>query len=372
MKIISIFILISVAFNVHSEPTSTEIPNSIQKSQAPTQTETQIQTPNLNPQKPTYIGLLLPDTKTPRFLQYDKPLFEKKLKSLGNYEIIYFNADENALLQKRQADTLFDKGIEVLVLVAVDTTLAQRIVLEANKRDIPVIAYDRMIPKSKIAYFVSFDGVKVGELQGKALVDKLDADQAEGGLLVLNGPPTDTNALLYKDGASKFLNNRKYPVLATFIVPGWRKDRARNWVSEQIPKFSHDIVGVYAANDVLAGAVADAFKEAELPVPPVTGQDANLDAIQRIITGDQYMTVYKNFKLEAEKAAEAVVDLIIGNRAVGNTIVNNIPTTLIPVVAVTINNINSTVIKDGFHTVDQICRTAYVAACEKAGLMKAE
>jgi D-xylose transport system substrate-binding protein len=315
------------------------------------------------------IALLLPDSKTARYESFDRPLFEAKVASLGNYEVVYSNADQDAAKQQTQAESALASGVKVLVLDPVDAAAAVSIVASANAQGIPVLAYDRIVDGGTLAYYVSFDNERVGEMQGAALVDKLERDAATGGILMVNGSPTDNNATLFKRGALNVINNSDYSVLAQFDTPDWSPDKAQEWVAGQLTQYSGKYSAVYAANDGTAGGAIAALKAANVtPWPVVTGQDAELAGIQRIVAGEQYMTVYKAIKLEAEKAAEIAVALAKGEKVSSATAVKGTPTTLFDPVVVTIDTIMSTVVADGFWTVAEICTPDYADACAAAGI----
>ena len=316
------------------------------------------------------IALLLPESKTARYESFDRPYFEKRITELGDYEVLYSNADQDAAKQQSQAEAALASGVAVLVLDPVDSAAAVSIVTAANAQGVPVVSYDRLVAGGRLDFYVSFDNERVGELQGTALIDKLDADEAGGGILVLNGSPTDGNAILFKEGAHSVIDGSGYEILAEFDTPDWSPDKAQEWVAGQITQFSGQISGVYAANDGTAGGAIAALKAANVsPLPVVIGQDAELAAIQRIVAGDQYMTIYKAMRAQAELAAEVAVALAKGEAVSGETTMQGTPTTLLPIVVVTIDNILETVVADGLYTIDEICTPEYAAACEKAGIL---
>ncbi|SEH60485.1 MULTISPECIES: sugar ABC transporter substrate-binding protein [unclassified Leifsonia] len=326
------------------------------------------------------IGLLLPDSVTARYEAADKPFFEAKVAELcSGCKVLYANADGDASKQQQQAESMLTQGVKVLVLDPFDGEAAASIVGEAKAKNVPVISYDRLINSPDSNYYISFDNEKVGQLQAQALVDKLKKDgvASGSGILMVNGSPTDNNATLFKKGAHSVIDSSGFKVLAEFDTPGWDPAKAQDWVSGQVSQFKDQIKGVYAANDGTGGGAIAAMKAANLnPLPPVTGQDAELAGIQRILSGDQYMTVYKAIKPEAEKAAELAIDLTKGNKPKGDTTVKTaggaeIQSFLLTPVAVTADNIESTVVKDEFYGSDsaaKICTAAYKAACDKYGV----
>ena len=325
------------------------------------------------------IALLLPESQTTRYEQFDKPYFEKKVKELcSDCKIAYNNANQQTDTQQQQAEAALNDGAAVMVLDPVDGAAAGSIVNTAKAKKVPVISYDRLITGADVDYYISFDNVRVGELQGQALVDKLKKDgKTSGNIVMINGGPTDNNAKLFNQGAHKAMDSSGFTLVPKpdFFTPDWKPENAQNFMDGQISKLGKTgFVGVYAANDGTAGGAIAAMKAAGIkPIPPITGQDAELPAIQRILIGDQYMTVYKAIKPEAEKAAEMAVALAKGNKVEGaDAKVNNgskdVASVLLQPVAVTKDNINDTVIKDGFYTVAQVCTPVYAAACKTAGI----
>lgn len=327
------------------------------------------------------IALLLPETKTARYETQDKPNFEAKVKALcPSCEIIYSNADQDASQQQQQAEAAITQGANVLVLDPVDSDAAGVIAKDAKAAGIPVISYDRLIKGgASVDYYISFDNAKVGELQAQALLDKLTAMGDQNGTIVMiNGSPTDNNATLFKQGAHSVFDNSGLTIGKEYDTPDWSPDQAQTEMDQAITALGADgFVGVYAANDGTAGGAIAAMKAAGIDpsTRPITGQDAELAAIQRILAGEQYMTVYKAIKPEAEAAAELAVDLATGKTVpsdmVNNTVNNgtmDVPSILLTPVAVTVDNIKDTVVADGFWTVDQICTADYTTACKTAGL----
>jgi len=317
----------------------------------------------------TKIALLLPESKTARYENFDRPYFEAKLKTLGEYEVLYSNADQDAAKQQTQAEAALVSGVDVLVLDPVDSAASASIVSSANAQGIPVIAYDRFIEGGTLAYYVSFDNEEIGRLQGEALVAKLDKDGAVGGVLMLNGSPTDANAAGFKDGAHSQIDGSDYTVLAEFDTPDWSPDKAQEWIAGQITQYGGEFAAVYAANDGTAGGAIAALKAANVaPFPIVSGQDAELSAIQRIVAGDQYLTIYKAMREQAELAAVIADKLARGEEVTSDFTYRDTPATLLTGVVVTIDNIMETVVKDGIYTVDEICTPAYADACARAGI----
>ncbi len=322
------------------------------------------------------IALLLPESKTSRYESHDRPHFERKVKELcPDCEVIYSNADQDASKQQSQTEAALTNGAQVLVLDPVDSASAAAMVARARQSKVPVISYDRLITNSDVDYYISFDNEKVGKLQGQALLDKLKADGKDKGTIVMiNGAPTDNNAKLFKAGAHSVLDGSGLVVGAEYDTPDWSPDKAQQQMEQAVTSLGKDkIAGVYAANDGTAGGAIAAMKAAGVnPLPPVTGQDAELAGIQRIIAGEQFMTVYKAIKPEAEVAAELAVALLRGQVPEGkvNAKVNNgqkdVPSILLPPVAVTKENVKSTIVADGFWKAEEICSGSYKDACASA------
>jgi D-xylose transport system substrate-binding protein len=330
--------------------------------------------------KTAKVGLLLPDSVTARYAAADKPYFEAKMKSLcPSCTVLYANADADPAKQQQQAQSMLTQGAKVLVLDPQDGKAAASIVAAAKQKNVPVISYDRLINSADLSYYISFDNEKVGQLQAQALVDKLKTDKVPSGsgILMVNGAPTDPNAAQFKKGAHSVIDSSGYKVLAEYDTIDWQPTNAQSWASSQITKFGNKITGIYAANDGTAGGVIAAEKAGNFKPVPLTGQDAQLSGIQNILAGTQYMTVYKAVKPEAEDAASMAWALLNGktwDKATSTVTPDaggSIKSELLQPVAVTADNIESTVVADQFYGSDsaaQICTAAYQAACTKYGI----
>src|SRR4051794_9737341 len=322
------------------------------------------------------IALLLPETKTARYEAQDRPLFEKKVKALcSDCEIIYSNADQDASKQQQQAEAAITNGAKVLVLDPVDSASAGAIVTRAKQSNIPVVSYDHLITNADVDYYISFDNEQVGKLQASTLVKKMGN---KGTIFMINGAPTDNNAKGFKKGAHSVLDGSGVKIGKEYDTPDWSPDKAQTEAQQAITALGKNgFQGVYAANDGTSGGAIAAMKGAGIDpkTKPSTGQDAELAGIQRIVTGDQYMTVYKAYKPEAEGAAQLAVALVRGTQppsGLVNDKTNNskkdVPSVILKPVAVIKSNINDTVIKDGFWKASQICTGQYKAACQSAGI----
>ena len=325
------------------------------------------------------IALLLPETKTTRYEAKDRPLFTAKVKAIcPKCTILYSNASQDASKQQQQAEAAITNGANVLVLDAVDVKSVGAIIQHANQKKIPVIAYDRLISDAKIDYYVSFDNVLQGRIQAKTLLDDLGPTASGKSIVMVNGAPTDPSAGDYKKGAHEVLDKSGVKIGKEYDTPDWSPDKAQRQMEQAITALSKNgFVGVYSANDGMASGIIAAMKSAGIKPAsrPTTGGDSEAAAIQRILTGDQYSTIYLAIKKQAETSAQLAVAAAQGKPAPGglvNAKVDNgsaqVPSVLLSPIAVTKDNIKDTVIKDGFLTVDEICTGKYASACKEAGL----
>jgi D-xylose transport system substrate-binding protein len=324
------------------------------------------------------IALLLPETKTTRYEEKDRPLFEAKVKELcPDCKVFYQNASQDANKQQQQADAAITKGASVLVLDAVDVASVGPIVQHANQKNIPVIAYDRLIPDQDIAFYVSFDNVKQGRVQAQSLLDKLGSADGKS-IVMVNGAPTDPSAGDYKKGAHQVFDKSGLKIAKEFDTPDWSPDKAQTEMEQSITALGKDgFAGVYSANDGMAGGIIAAMKGngVDPQSKPVTGGDSEAAAIQRILTGEQLSTIYLAIKQQAETSAQLAVAAAQGKMdpdGLAKDKVDNgakqVDSVLLDPIAVTKDNIQDTVIKDGFLTVDEICTGKYQAACKEAGI----
>ncbi|MFE0642914.1 substrate-binding domain-containing protein [Streptomyces sp. NPDC058877] len=321
------------------------------------------------------IGLLLPESKTTRYEKFDRPYIEAKIQELApGAQIDYYNAAESATTQQQQVNTALAKGDQVLILDAVDAKSIQSSVQKAHDAGVKVVAYDRLAQGPVDAY-VSYDNRKVGELQGEALLDALGDRAGDGVIVMHNGSPTDPNAAEFKAGAHSVLDG-EVKIGKEYDTPNWDPNNANQQMSGAISSLGKDnIVGVYSANDGLAAGISTALRAAGMDVP-LTGQDAQLDAIQRILLGTQTITVEKPYKPEADIAATMAVNLAEGKSlpadltptTVTSGSEHKVAAQLLTPVVVNKDNIKDTVVKDGLYTVSEICTPTYAAACKDAGL----
>lgn len=326
------------------------------------------------------VALLLPESKTSRYEAHDRPEFEAKVEEIcEECEIIYSNANQSTSEQQSQGEAAITQGANVLVLDPVDATAVGSVVKKANEEEIPVISYDRLILGSPIKNYISFDNEKVGELQAEKLSAKLkEIGSPSGPIVMINGSPTDPNAGQFKAGAKKVFEKEGVNVAKEYDTPDWSPDQAQNEMEQAITALGKEgFAATYAANDGTAGGAIAAMKAAgiEPKSKPTTGQDAELEAIQRILAEEQFMTVYKAIQPEADAAAELAVALAKGEaipRGLINAETNNeageVQSVLLEPVAVTRENINDTIVKDEFWSASEICTGPYKKDCEETGI----
>ncbi|WP_030244508.1 MULTISPECIES: substrate-binding domain-containing protein [unclassified Streptomyces] len=324
------------------------------------------------------VGLLLPSRAVPRWEQSDKPLIEKRVKELcPDCTLMYANAENDAASQRQQMNSMITRGASVLILDVVDPKALRSSVRAADREGIPVLAYDRLA-EGPISGFVSFDGGQVGRLQGEALLKGIRARAEGDGVVMVNGDPSSPNSAWYEGGARSVLRD-EVRILKSYNTVGYRTENAHDHMSAAISDLGPNrIDGVLAANDSIAAGVIAALKSARVsPLPPVTGQDADLSAVRRIVEGEQYMTVYKPFRQETEAAAAMAVALARGNdlgalvtTRVDSPTTENVPARLLDPVSVTQDNIGPTLIRDGVYTIDQICPPKLRSDCAQIGLTR--
>jgi D-xylose transport system substrate-binding protein len=323
------------------------------------------------------VGVLLPDTKSSvRWESFDRPLLEAAFKAAG-VPVTIDNAQGDKSTQQQQAEQQITNGAKVLLLVNLDSGSGAAIEANAQSRGVKVIDYDRLTLKGSAAYYVSFDNVKVGELQGKGLVDCL-GDSGTPNIAELNGSPTDNNATLFKQGYDSVLkplyDSGKAKKVADQSVPDWDNQQALTIFEQMLQKTNNKIDGVLAANDGLGNSVISALKSRKLKQIPVTGQDATPQGIQNILAGDQCMTVYKAVKKEADAASKLAIALATGKEPEAglvngktNDSARDVPSVLLTPEAITKDNIK-VVFDDGFLKKEDVCTGKFASLCTDAGL----
>jgi D-xylose transport system substrate-binding protein len=323
------------------------------------------------------VGVLLPDTKSSvRWESFDRPLLQEAFKAAG-VPVTIDNAQGDKSTQQQQAEQLITNGAKVLLLVNLDSGSGAAIEANAQSRGVKVIDYDRLTLKGSAAYYVSFDNVKVGELQGQGLVDCLGS-ASKPAIAELNGSPTDNNATLFKQGYDSVLkplySSGKATKAADQSVPDWDNQKALTIFEQMLAKTNNKIDGVLAANDGLGNSAISALKARKLKQIPVTGQDATPQGIQNILSGDQCMTVYKAVKKEADAASKLAIALATGKEPEAglvngktNDTARDVPSVLLVPEAITKDNLK-VVFDDGFLKPSDVCVGKYADLCTKAGI----
>ena len=322
------------------------------------------------------IGLLLPETKTARYESFDRPRITQRIKQLcPKCEVDYQNADQDANKQLSQGEAMLNEGAKVLILDAVDTKAAGALTAKAKAKNVPELAYDRLA-EGPVDYYVSFDNYNIGVQQGKAILAgvKKGGDPKRGKIVMINGAPTDPNAADFKKGAHSVLDGQ-VTIGKEYDTPDWSPDKAQSEMEGAISALGKDkIIGVYAANDGTAGGAIAAMKSAGFSkLPPVTGQDAEVTGIQRVLTGEQYADIYKEYKPQAKIAGEMAVALLQGKKyPQANKKANNgsvdVPSVYVPANAITRDQIKDTIIKDGIWKPSDICTGDAAADCKELGI----
>jgi D-xylose transport system substrate-binding protein len=322
------------------------------------------------------VGVILPDTKSSaRWETADKPLLEQAFKAAGvQYDI------QNAQGDKTQFQTIADQmitnGANVLMIVNLDSGTGKAVLDKAKSQGVATIDYDRLTLNGGAQYYVSFDNVAVGTLQGEGLAKCLEAKGKKAGNIVyLNGSPTDNNATLFKQGYDGVLSKMsEYKKVADQSVPDWDNQQAGTIFEQMYTKEKGKIDGVLAANDGLGNAAIAILKKNNANGEvPVTGQDATLQGLQNILAGDQCMTVYKAVKQEADAAAKLAVGLAKGEQQTAPDTIKDpesgrdVPSVLLQPVSITIDNVND-VVADGYIKKEELCSGSFAAKCTQAGV----
>ncbi|TDC29082.1 sugar ABC transporter substrate-binding protein [Micromonospora sp. 15K316] len=325
------------------------------------------------------IGVILPDSKSSaRWEGADRKFLQEAFEAAGvEYDI------QNAQGDKTQFQTIADQmitsGVTVLMIVNLDSGTGKAVLDKAKSQGVATIDYDRLTLGGSAEYYVSFDNVAVGKLQGEGLVKCLGEKNVKSpAIAYLNGSPTDNNATLFKSGYDSVLkpkfDAKEYTKAADDAVPDWDNAQAATIFEQQLTKTGGKIDGVLAANDGLGNAAISILKKNKLNGRvPVTGQDATPEGLQNILAGDQCMTVYKAVKEEAKAASDLAIGLAKGERKeTGQTVKDpeggrDVPSVLLTPKAIYKENVKD-VIADGYVTKDEICTEAYAKFCTEAGI----
>ncbi|WP_246521465.1 D-xylose ABC transporter substrate-binding protein [Ornithinibacillus massiliensis] len=303
------------------------------------------------------IGFSMDTLEEERWLK-DRELFKEELEALG-VEVEIMIANENAAVQLSQIETMISNGTDLLVVVPYYTETAAAIVEKAHSAGIKVISYDRIIKNANVDLYVSFDNEMVGELQAEAITNLVP----KGKYVYIGGSVTDNNAILLKKGVFNVLkpsiDRGDIQVVYDQWTENWTPENAYQNMLAALEANDNQIDAVIAANDGTAGGAIRALEERGLAgTIPVAGQDADLAAIQRIVEGTQTMTVYKPIQKLAKKAAELAVALANGETIETDSKINNgkieVPSVLLSPIEVNRDNIDDTVIQDGFHAKEEV------------------
>ncbi|EOI5728959.1 D-xylose ABC transporter substrate-binding protein [Cronobacter malonaticus] len=302
--------------------------------------------------KDVKIGMAIDDLRLERW-QKDRDIFVSKAESLGA-KVFVQSANGNEETQMSQIENMINRGVDVLVIIPYNGQVLSNVVAEAKREGIKVLAYDRMINNADIDFYISFDNEKVGELQAQSLVDKVP----QGNYFLMGGSPVDNNARLFRDGQMKvlkpFIDSGKIKVVGDQWVDGWLPENALKIMENALTANNNKIDAVVASNDATAGGAIQALSAQGLAGKvAISGQDADLAGIKRIIAGTQTMTVYKPITQLANTAAEVAVELGNDKQPKSDATLNNglkeVPARLLTPIKVDKSNIESTVVKDGFH-----------------------
>jgi D-xylose transport system substrate-binding protein len=310
-----------------------------------------------NAPKKIRIGFAMDALKQERW-QKDRDLFLAKASELGA-EVLLQTADGSDDVQMKQVESLLTQGIDVLVIVPHNAEVAGAMVEMAKKQGVPVISYDRLVRNSAPDLYVSFDNERVGELQAKYLFEKMP----KGNYALIGGAPTDNNATLLRKGQMNILqaaiDRGDIKVVADQWAKEWLVEEALKHAENALTQNGNKIDAFVVSNDGTAGGVVEALTKQGLAGKVlVSGQDAELAALQRVVKGTQTMTVYKPISRLAPAAVEAAVALARKEKLPTTRTVNNgridVPSILIEPIQVDKNNIEDTVVKDGFQSREKI------------------
>lgn len=317
------------------------------------------------------IGVILPDTtSSPRWESADRPQLEAAFKAAGvDYDIQ--NAGGDAQKMQTIAQQMITGGVTVLAIVNLDSASGAAIEQQAKKQGVQTIDYDRLTLGGSADYYVSYDNSQVGTLQGQGLQQCLGATTAN--LAYLEGSPDDNNATLFAEGAHSVLDKvGTYTAVADQAVPKWDPVQAQTIFEQMYTQTGGNIQGVYAANDTLANAAIQTLKRNNQKLP-VTGQDAAVQGLQNILSGDQCMTVWKPADAEATALSDTAIALLKGETpkttgTVKDTEGNrDVKAVLLDPISVTKDNL-AEVIGKGAQSAADVCTGDYAAMCAQAGI----
>ncbi|WP_208585788.1 sugar ABC transporter substrate-binding protein [Gracilibacillus suaedae] len=302
-----------------------------------------------------YVGFALDTLKEDRWYR-DKEYVESKVKELGG-NIKTLAANGNQEVQIEQVKLLINEGIDVLIIVPSNSEASSEAVELAHDAGVKVIAYDKLILGTELDYYVSFDNEKVGELQAQIVLDKVN----NGNFAYVGGAETDNNALLVRNGAMKVLqpliDKGDIDLVYDKYTDNWSKDIAEEQLSEFLNSNNIQLDGIVTGYDGLAEGAVNVLGDQAEDIP-ISGQDAELNAIKRILEGTQAGTVYKPIEDLADQAANLAMDVANGTEITTDGTVNNqkidVPSILLEPIRVNKDNINETIIESGHFTEEEI------------------
>ncbi|MGI5501624.1 sugar ABC transporter substrate-binding protein [Lentzea sp. CA-135723] len=328
------------------------------------------------------VGVILPETKTSaRWEGFDKPLLEAALKAEGLDPDIQ-NAQGDVQKFSTLADGMINNGVKVLIIATPNAEVGASVAKKAQAQGIQVIDYDRLNTGGSSSYYVSFDNVKVGELQGQGMADALKDAPQGANVIEIEGAPTDNNATLFADGQKKVLkplyDSGKLKLVQSQPIDDWDNQKGGQVFEQILTGNGGKVDGVVAANDGLAGAVITVLKKVGLNGKvPVTGQDATPDGLQAVLLKDQYMTVFKPIKEEAEATAKLAGFLAKGDTAGADKLASgstkdtkanrDVKSVLLTSQLITRDKVK-VVVDAGFVKASEICVAATQAACTELGI----
>ena len=305
---------------------------------------------------PVRIGFSMDTLKEERW-QRDKELVERRAKEVGA-EIFVEVANGDDARQINQAETLLTRGVDVLIVAPHNGKAAAAIVESAHRQGVKVISYDRLILDSDVDLYVSHQVVRIGELQGEYAA----RHQPRGNYVLIGGAPTDNNARLLRDGQMKALkplvDRGDIKIVTDQFAREWRADEALRITEDALTKTGNNIQAIVASNDGTAGGAISALPPQLVGKVLVTGQDAQLDACQRIVEGKQTMTIYKPIQPLAFSAVDSALLFAKGETVSAPDRINNgkidVPAILQTPIAVDKSNVMETVVRDGYHRMEQV------------------
>lgn len=328
------------------------------------------------------VGVILPETaSSARWEGFDRPMLEAALKAEGLDPQIE-NAQGDVQKFSTLADGMINAGVKVLIIASINSEIGGTVAQKANAQGIPTIDYDRLNLGGSSEYYVSFDNVKVGELQGQGMVDALK-DAPDGAQIIeIEGAPTDNNATLFHEGQRNVLEplyqSGRFKLVRSQPIDNWDNQKGGTTFEQILTSNGNKVDGVVAANDGLAGAIITVLKKNGLNGKvPVTGQDATPDGLKAILAGDQYMTVFKPIKEEAEATAKLAAALASGDKDAADEIATDVSedpegnrevkSVLLEPFMITRDQVKR-VIDEGYVKAEEVCTGNLAAACTELGI----